>query len=348
MFTTGYGIQYFKNCIIGDATCTIPFSNTWLGVTILQDCTINQSDVARVNRIAYNSCFIYNSINFTNATPARINGPNTANVTYSSLNEIYCKNLTVDEQNNLQDCEFNVYHENFRDFEDPANVLEDLAWNWDVYSTVLKLFNKMNLTDASGQSTIMVPWKMCYHNKVTASFAWYELSESGGAYSHNGQYKLVLSKDGYRRAETTLYGSSDQTWSPTLQPQTDFDDILTCCNDVKGTGFIMDTDSLVNLSHIAGAKGTDNIHDDLVTVDTVADSILTDTGTTLPAEHVGLALGQGALSNEIAVVDGVADNILVDTNAIDTRLPPDPADQSDVDASIAASEGGCYCGCSDQ
>jgi len=38
--------------------------------------------------------------------------------------------------------------------------------------------------------------------------------------------------------------------------------IVTDLDDVKGTGFVKDTDSNVNLSHQAGTKGTDNIFDD--------------------------------------------------------------------------------------
>lgn len=38
--------------------------------------------------------------------------------------------------------------------------------------------------------------------------------------------------------------------------------VQTGLSDLKGTGFIKDTDSMVNLSHKAGAKGTDSIYDD--------------------------------------------------------------------------------------
>ena len=59
--------------------------------------------------------------------------------------------------------------------------------------------------------------------------------------------------------------------------KTDTGNILTAVSDLKGTGFAKDTDSLVNLSHRAGAKGTDEIHDDLIIVGGMADAIKTKT-----------------------------------------------------------------------
>lgn len=45
----------------------------------------------------------------------------------------------------------------------------------------------------------------------------------------------------------------------------DVSTIITHLTDIKGTGFVKDTDSIVNVSHKAGSKGTDEIHDDLET-----------------------------------------------------------------------------------
>lgn len=49
--------------------------------------------------------------------------------------------------------------------------------------------------------------------------------------------------------------------------------IIIDLDDLKGTGFVKNTDSNKNLSHITGSKGTDNIHDDLVVVDGIVDAI---------------------------------------------------------------------------
>ena len=60
-------------------------------------------------------------------------------------------------------------------------------------------------------------------------------------------------------------------WHPSFQPsgwadiiivyEKDVTDLITHLLDIKGTGFVKDTDSLKNLSHKAGTKGTDNIFD---------------------------------------------------------------------------------------
>jgi hypothetical protein len=71
----------------------------------------------------------------------------------------------------------------------------------------------------------------------------------------------------------------------------------------------------------------------LAVVDTVVDAILVDT-----AEIGAAGAGLTALASaaNLATVDGVVDSILADTDAIDARLPSDPADQSLVIAATNA------------
>lgn len=254
----GYGIMVFKNCILGDANNVITFGAHRMGVIFLFNCTINQSHPLQINNDSYLACFVYNDITFSNVTPTSIQDPTP---TYSSLMEIACKKFTVDEQNNLQDCEFNVYHDNLTSIQDINNITDDKNYDWSIIGLVMRLLYQLELTDSNGQAEIIVPWKFKYRDQVAATTTWYELSESGGLYSHNGQYKLVLSKDGYRRQETTYWGSSNQIWNATLQAQSDFDDIIDDLNDIKGTGFVKDTNSLVDQSHQEGEKGTDAIYD---------------------------------------------------------------------------------------
>lgn len=60
--------------------------------------------------------------------------------------------------------------------------------------------------------------------------------------------------------------------------------IIAHLTDVKGTGFVKDTDSMVDLSHQAGTKGTDNVYDNIAAlndisaaeVNTEVDTALTD------------------------------------------------------------------------
>jgi len=226
-----YDVLYFEKCTFGGASTVKAFYQSYYGYNILIDCTINQSANDDINQDNNTSMFVYNDITWTNATPSNVN--NVTGVMYSSLSDIACKKFTVDEQNNLSECQFNVYHENYSDFRDINNETTNDNYIWMVIGIVNKMFEIMKNTDASGQAEIIVPYKFRYCDEVAGTENWFSLSESGGAYSHNGQYSLTLSKEGYRTQTTSYWGSSDQTWNVTLQEQADFDDILSCCNDTR-------------------------------------------------------------------------------------------------------------------
>jgi len=95
--------------------------------------------------------------------------------------------------------------------------------------------------------------------------------------------------------------------------------IITHLTDIKGTGFVKDTDSLVDLAHIGADSDTlealsdqlDDIATNLATVDGIVDNILVDTGTTL--------------DGKIDTIDGIVDvieAILEGDHSINTATTP--------------------------
>ena len=101
----------------------------------------------------------------------------------------------------------------------------------------------------------------------------------------------------------------------------------------KAVGDI-DTDIDQSLSTTeSNIRGTDG--DTLETLSDQLDVVETDTNEIqgkLPTNYI---MGSSTKSDK----DGTIDAILADTDAIDTRLPTDPADQSQVEAAISTSEG---------
>jgi len=96
--------------------------------------------------------------------------------------------------------------------------------------------------------------------------------------------------------------------------------IITHLTDVKGTGFVKDTDSMVDLTHQAGTKGSDNIHDDIAALnDLSAAEVNTEVDTAL-ADYDGptkteLDSGFAALNNlSAADVNAEVDTALADIN----------------------------------
>ena len=107
---------------------------------------------------------------------------------------------------------------------------------------------------------------------ITSGFIDLQSSNTGGTIKLTGFGELqdnsagsTIDKSQFQEIPIVIVGGD-----ATLSKQ---NDIITDLDDLKGTGFIKDTDSNKNLSHIIGSKGTDNIHDDLVIVDGIADAI---------------------------------------------------------------------------
>jgi hypothetical protein len=72
------------------------------------------------------------------------------------------------------------------------------------------------ISTVSGSASVYVV-ESCYkYERSTTTYTTLQISVSGGGYTYNDQYTLTLSKPGYITQTIDYWGSSDQTWTPTL------------------------------------------------------------------------------------------------------------------------------------
>jgi len=214
---SGDDIQ-FLDCYLGDATCKNVLNGPANGWFMIFGCTIEQSDITWFEEwtTTYGQLF-HGGNTFINAVPTWTNGMYTTSITGDRVLELVYVKLAVNEGNNLEDCTFSIKHKNIDTFRN-ANYLEPPVFmEWLSLNYMRHFgFEQTVHTDSSGEAFIWVLWKFSWYEFDTSTVHWLEMSEVGGGYAPNEQYELVLSKEGYEPATTDLWGSSDQTWAPTL------------------------------------------------------------------------------------------------------------------------------------
>lgn len=222
------GIMVFDSCVIGSGVSTYTFHTIGIGTVYLFDCSIDQIGTSVTHRYGFSEVtVIHNDITWISATPSKFLSSTNLSSYSTGVFEILCSKFTVAEGNSLSDCDIVSVHQNYPDLLDLVNIDTEVSFNFAFILTQIKNLLDQSVQTDSGSAYFYVPYKFSYFDHVAKTTTWYDLSVSGGSYIHNGYFKLRISKEGYQTQSTILYGSSDQTWSPTLVEQTGLDDIIT-------------------------------------------------------------------------------------------------------------------------